>query len=155
MELEYLFVFFITFFLSLVLTIVVRTIAIKRNIVDLPDGKRKRHRGPIPLLGGLAVFLAFAGVTSYYLIFTEKLVGDNFLFKNIIKEVIASIIIMLGGYLDDRYNLKPSRQIIWPILAVLVVIISGIGIKIYTTSVRRSAISGDSTRINSPIALIL
>jgi len=34
--------------------------------------------------------------------------------------------------LDDKYGLKPSKQIIWPILACLVVIVSGIGITYIT-----------------------
>jgi len=36
---------------------------------------------------------------------------------------------MIGGALDDKYNLKPSRQMIFSVLAAFAVIASGIGIR--------------------------
>lgn len=35
---------------------------------------------------------------------------------------------MIGGALDDKYNLSPQKQIIWPILAALIVVFSDIKI---------------------------
>jgi len=35
---------------------------------------------------------------------------------------------MLGGFLDDKYHLSPIQQFVWPVLACLAIIISGIGI---------------------------
>jgi len=32
---------------------------------------------------------------------------------------------MLGGYFDDKYNLKPAQQLVWPVLAALVVVLMG------------------------------
>lgn len=39
---------------------------------------------------------------------------------------------MIGGFLDDKYNIKPHYQVIWPVLAIIAVIISGIGVKYIT-----------------------
>jgi UDP-GlcNAc:undecaprenyl-phosphate GlcNAc-1-phosphate transferase len=39
---------------------------------------------------------------------------------------------MIGGYLDDRYHLKPSRQICFPISAAVIVVAAGIGISYIT-----------------------
>ncbi len=36
---------------------------------------------------------------------------------------------MIGGVLDDRYNLRPSRQIIFPLLAICSLIIGGVAIE--------------------------
>lgn len=52
--------------------------------------------------------------------------------KYLIGLFIAGGLIMVGGYLDDKHNLKPSRQIVWPILACLAVIASGVGIAYIT-----------------------
>ena len=48
------------FVASLFLTAVVRAVARRRGIVDRPDGKRKLHGRPVPLLGGVAVYGATA-----------------------------------------------------------------------------------------------
>ena len=52
------FIFFLAFLSSLLLTPVVRRIAYRLNVVDLPQD-RKVHDKPIPRLGGVALFLAF------------------------------------------------------------------------------------------------
>jgi UDP-GlcNAc:undecaprenyl-phosphate GlcNAc-1-phosphate transferase len=36
---------------------------------------------------------------------------------------------MVGGFLDDKYDLKPGQQIIFPALAALAVIAGGVGIE--------------------------
>ena len=35
---------------------------------------------------------------------------------------------MFGGFLDDKYNISPGRQIVFPMLAAVAVIIGGVGI---------------------------
>ena len=46
----------VAFVASLVLTAAVRSMARRWDIVDRPDGKRKLHGRPVPLLGGVAVY---------------------------------------------------------------------------------------------------
>jgi UDP-GlcNAc:undecaprenyl-phosphate GlcNAc-1-phosphate transferase len=46
--------------LAYALTGLARQVALKLNVVDRPDGRRKLHRDPIPLLGGAAVYLTVA-----------------------------------------------------------------------------------------------
>ncbi len=41
---------------------------------------------------------------------------------------IGACFLMIGGFLDDKYNLKPAWQFIFPALAVISVIIGGVGI---------------------------
>ncbi len=54
----YIVVFFAALVVSLVATPVVRTLSVRLGVVDHP-GERKIHALPIPLLGGVAVYLAF------------------------------------------------------------------------------------------------
>lgn len=100
--------------------------------MDEPTEKRKIHKKPTPLLGGLAIFLSFFLVLGYYAFFTDKVLGGQILGKHLIGIFLGGLILMIGGFLDDKYNLKPKWQIIWPILAVIVVILSGIGITYIT-----------------------
>lgn len=137
---------FITIFLgafaaSIILTILIRRLAIWLKIVDQPRaGTRHIHQRPVALLGGLAIFLAFAllliwvyfspiwPVKKFGLLtpLPAKLHIINL--KQIIGILLAGLLLMVGGWLDDKHHRKPLRQIIWPILACLVIIVSGIGI---------------------------
>ncbi len=124
--------FIITFLLVVILTGIVRRFALRWRVVDEPTEKRKIHKKPTPLLGGLAIFLSFFLVLGYYAFFTDKVLGGQILGKHLIGIFLGGLILMIGGFLDDKYNLKPKWQIIWPILAVIVVILSGIGITYIT-----------------------
>lgn len=131
---SYIIPFLIAFIVALLLVFVIRKIALRHKIVDLPNDsvERKVHKKPVPLLGGMAIFITVVVVTLGYVIFSDRVLGGYMLPKYLVGILIAGLFIMIGGYLDDRYNLKPSRQIIWPILACLTIILSGIGIKYIT-----------------------
>jgi len=124
----YFFALIITFFLSVILTLVVKKIAFKYKILDYPDFQRKIHKVPIPLLGGVAIFLSFTIVLIYYSFFTNLLIYGFILPKHVIGIILAALIIVIGGVLDDKFNLKPKYQIIFPILATLIIMASGISI---------------------------
>jgi len=111
---------------SLLLVVIVRRLAIRYSIVDHPGEKRKIHLTPTPLLGGVAVIVAFA--VGLVLVWPE-LMGGYLLPKHIIGVLVGAVIIGVGGALDDRYNLSPRAQILFPILAALVVVSSGVGIE--------------------------
>ena len=51
--------FLLAVVLSYVATRVMRSLALRAGIVDEPDGFRKTHKRPTPLLGGVGVYLAF------------------------------------------------------------------------------------------------
>ncbi len=124
------FIFFLSsFILSLGLTFFIRWLAFKLKIVDIPEkSERKIHKKSTPLLGGLAIFLSFF-LVLFIVRQTPWWPGDKVLDKHLFGLFIAGLFLMVGGFLDDKYSLKPSKQIIWPILACLAVIISGIGVK--------------------------
>jgi UDP-N-acetylmuramyl pentapeptide phosphotransferase/UDP-N-acetylglucosamine-1-phosphate transferase len=65
----YLYVFDVSFVLALLLTPMCRRLSFQRGYVDEPDLERKIHTQPMALLGGLAVFSAFAAnVVLNYLV---------------------------------------------------------------------------------------
>jgi len=120
--------FSITFILAVILTYLIRWVALKYKIVDEPTEPRKIHKKPMPLLGGLAIFLSFFGILAYYIFFTDKVLGVEIFAKNLVGVFLGGALLMIGGFLDDKYKLKPKYQIIWPVLATVVVIASGVGI---------------------------
>jgi UDP-GlcNAc:undecaprenyl-phosphate GlcNAc-1-phosphate transferase len=120
--------FLVAFGLAVIATYGVRRLALGWKIVDEPDEERKIHKKSIPLLGGLAIFISFFAVLGYYFFFTDKMAGGQILGKHLVGVFIGGLLIMIGGFLDDKYKLAPKWQIVWPTLAAAVVIVSGIGV---------------------------
>jgi len=127
-------IFFLAFAVSAGLTPLVRRWSSRRNIVDAPDAApdRKRHGRAVPLLGGIAPFLAFTLVVWVIALTTDQLFGGFLLPKHLMGITLAGVILMVGGYLDDRRHLPPGRQILFPLVAALVIVVSGIGIPYIT-----------------------
>ncbi len=71
-KLAWLYVLCFSFLVGYLCVPVVRRIASRLNIVDTPD-KRKIHDGSIPLLGGVAVYVAFASAIIYNNAFSVEL----------------------------------------------------------------------------------
>ena len=95
------------------------------QIVDQP-GARKIHQAPVPLLGGVAVFISFFATLFIY---TDRFLAGNLGWRHLLGFFIGGLVLIIGGALDDKYNLPPKSQIIFPLLAVLAVIIGGVEIE--------------------------
>jgi len=132
-------IFIGAFVASIILTILIRRLALWLKIVDQPQtGTRHIHRRPVPLLGGLAIFLALAllliwvyfspiwPVKKFSLLAPLPANLHIINLKQIIGILLAGLLLMIGGLLDDKHRQRPLVQIIWPILACLVIIVSGI-----------------------------
>ncbi|MFZ4631660.1 MAG: epoxyqueuosine reductase QueH [Patescibacteria group bacterium] len=125
----YFFIFLASLILSAILTLAIKKIALVFKIVDLPDKdnevSRKIHKEPIPLLGGVAIFLAYFillfSFSSYFL-------AGNLRITHLISFFLGALIIVIGGTLDDKYNLSPKLQIIFPLIAIIILILGGVGI---------------------------
>lgn len=123
MMIFYLQIFIITLFLSAGLTFLVLQMAKKLKITDRPDAERKFHQGNVPLLGGLAIFLAF-----FIILFFSRgqLLSGDLLPSHWFGFFIGACFLMVGGFLDDKYSLKPAQQFIFPVLAIISVIAGGV-----------------------------
>jgi len=111
--------------LSLVLTGLVRRLALKLKIVDQADSERKIHQGAMPLLGGLAIFFAYFVVLF---LVRRHLISSSLPIETWLGFFSGALILVIGGILDDKYNLRPTRQIIFPILAIVAIILGGVSI---------------------------
>lgn len=122
--------FIFAFLVSFAATFFIRKLALHLNIIDRPEvAERKIHKKPTPLLGGLAVFVSYVlilGILAAF--FPHKILGDFITLKKLIFIFLGAVFLAIGGFLDDKYNLKPRYQIIWAILAALAISFGDIGI---------------------------
>lgn len=119
--------FLLAFILVFLLTPAVRAIMRRFQIVDLPrSAERKIHKKKIPLGGGWAVFIVFFLVAGLVYFFTDSF-GDNVKPRYLLALLIGSSFLMLGGFLDDKYNLRARWQLLFAVLAALTVIFFNIG----------------------------
>lgn len=112
--------------ISLIFTKLVQGLAFKFNILDEPNSNRKIHQTATPLLGGVAIFV------SYFLsllVFRKSLFLGSLNIYHWLGFFIGACFLLIGGVLDDKYNLSAKKQIIWPILASLAVILGGVSIE--------------------------
>ncbi|MBD3247964.1 hypothetical protein GF382_01580, partial [Candidatus Falkowbacteria bacterium] len=126
LQLNYQFIFVISALLAFFLTKTIKKIAIRFQIIDKPDMIRKIHKKSTPLLGGVAIFVSFFAVL---LLIGEKLISGDLELRHWLGVFIGASFLMIGGFLDDKYDLKPGRQLIWPILAAISVIIGGVEVE--------------------------
>lgn len=119
-------IFLVTFGFSVFLTFAILKIAWKLGVIDKPDSGRKIHGKSVPLLGGTAIFLAF-----FIIIFFNKgrILSGNLEAHHWLGVFAGACFLIFGGYLDDRYNLKPSKQIIFPLFAIVSVLLGGVSIE--------------------------
>ena len=84
-------------------------------------GGRKIHRGTVPTMGGLAIFVS--------VIATIAMFSPAILFTRAIPYVIGAISLMaLLGFADDALNLKPNRKLFIMVVGATLVYIAGIRI---------------------------
>jgi UDP-GlcNAc:undecaprenyl-phosphate GlcNAc-1-phosphate transferase len=116
--------YLLTFVLALLLALygvpLARRAALQFNIVDRPDGRLKQQAQPVPYFGGLAVYLAF--LVSLALTFEFR--------QDVLGLVLGGTLMVMLGLIDDFGVLKPWPKLIGQLIAVLVLIRSGIRIEI-------------------------
>ncbi|WP_339132522.1 MAG: MraY family glycosyltransferase [Candidatus Electrothrix sp. GW3-4] len=129
-----LFVFVAACLISLVLTPVVRQLALRFDLTDAPSA-RKMHSRKIPRIGGIALFSSFFLPFLFLLVFRSGSPAAQNLFadKNILCFVAGAGLIFLLGLLDDIRELSFWFKILGQLLVVLIVYSCGVRITAVTT----------------------
>lgn len=123
------FIFILSFALSLVLTPFARKIAHKHGIVDIPS-KRKVHTVAIPRIGGVAIYLAFFLPLASGLIYSNYVLDFvRFDFRNMCL-FLGATTMFLTGLADDYKGVRPRTKLMLQILSALLAFSGGIRIDI-------------------------
>lgn len=101
---------------------IVRDRAIRYGAVDVPKGGRKIHRASTPLWGGVGIALACLIVVALAVL-TGRL--DGIRITQILGCAAGIVILVVGGMIDDRYDLPPLAQLCFPSLAAIIVVATG------------------------------
>lgn len=101
-------------------------LAPKLGLVDQPDQNRKRHAGSIPLMGGKAIYTGILVCVTVLLLTSDLLTGGAISSRHYIGYLLGGAVLMVGGWLDDKYHLPARVTIIAPAIAALVAVGSGI-----------------------------
>jgi len=99
---------------------VARQAALKYGIVDAPDGRLKHQSEPVPYFGGLAIYLAFLMSLAFTFEFRQDVLGI----------ILSGTIVVMLGLIDDFGVLTPWTKLAGQLLAVFVLIKSGVRIEI-------------------------
>jgi len=115
--------FFVALFASMMLVVPVRAFALRVGMVDLP-GPRKVHRTPIPLLGGVAMYVA--------VVIAVLLAFDGPARAQIAGILIGATLVAGVGILDDRGMLHHQIKLFVGMpLAAGILLVSGIRVQVF------------------------
>lgn len=126
MTAPYVWAFGLGFVLTLALTPAVQAMARRAGAMDKPD-PRKVHKVPIPLWGGLGVFLACVGAMALVLWPLRESLTERML-NHLLGMLIGGSMIVAVGMVDDRFGMKATVKLALQILVACIMISFGIRI---------------------------
>ena len=107
------------FFVSVAFTPIVRMLAFKFKVTDVPKDNRRMHKKEMPLMGGLAIFVAFLVSTIVFCNFDIKIAGF----------LLGATLIVVTGIIDDKYQMNAIVKLILQIASAVIALLSGIEIE--------------------------
>ncbi len=111
---------------TLTLVPLVKRIAMKNDIMAYPGGRRN-HEEPVPLLGGLAIFLPL--IIVFIGLFLADATGsthyDKDIYLKLVSLLLATFWILLLGTLDDVIKLNWREKLGGQLIGVLILILGG------------------------------
>ncbi|MFA5089565.1 MAG: hypothetical protein WC510_00870 [Candidatus Omnitrophota bacterium] len=112
---RYLLVFFLPFLLSLMLTPVVRRLALRCGLVSYPRADRW-HKHPTALLGG----------TSIYLAFMLSVISLGLANKNVFGLFVGATALFIVGLFDDKFHFTPYTKLFIQIVCGCIAVLFGV-----------------------------
>ena len=125
---NYIWAFLIALFVALIVTPAVIVLAAKTGAMDAPDA-RKVHKGPMPRIGGLAIYCGFMAAILAMLNFAEL---TQEVANGVIGLLLGGTLIVIIGLIDDYKNLPAKVKLLGQILAACVVVYFDVRIDVIT-----------------------
>ena len=135
--------FLATFLMALILTPLVIKFAKKIGAMDVPKDERRVHKVAMPLMGGLAMYIA---VVIGMIVFLPK---D----RTFIAILIGATLILISGIKDDIKGTTPKEKLVYQILAAGIAIWGGINIDFITNPFTQGPSGFDLSFISIPITI--
>ena len=135
--------FIATFFMALVLTPIVIKFAVKIGAMDVPKDERRVHKVAMPLMGGLAMYIA---VVVGMVLFLPK---D----RTFIGIFLGATLILISGIKDDIKGTTPKEKLVYQILAAGIAIWGGISIENITNPFVQGSAGFELSWISIPITI--
>ena len=146
--LVYFYVFDVSFGLALLLTPVFKRLSVQFGCVDQPNLERKIHTQAMPLLGGFAVFGAFAmNVLFNYLIvvlaaahlnlpddLSVHIAGMLSVWPKLMVLLVGGLLMVALGAYDDRHDLRARTKLLGQIGIALLVALGGMRVTLFVHS---------------------
>jgi UDP-GlcNAc:undecaprenyl-phosphate GlcNAc-1-phosphate transferase len=117
---RWLYVFLFSVSLAAAMTPIVRRIALRLDILDVPGG-RKIHEKSTPLLGGVAIIVAF----------NAALLANMILEQQMIILLWGGLVVAAAGLYDDVRGLSARIKLLVQLLVVAVMIVFGICLNLF------------------------
>lgn len=116
---------------SLVFTWWVRRLAEKNDFVDRPDGRRKTHKQPVALGGGLVLLLSCAVALGGLLYIYGDIALERLESPSSLAGLgVAALLLCLVGLLDDLTNMRGVFKLLWQLVAASLIVTLGDGLSI-------------------------
>jgi UDP-GlcNAc:undecaprenyl-phosphate GlcNAc-1-phosphate transferase len=120
---RWLYILVLSTLLAFGFTPVVMWVATRCGILDHPAA-RKVHATPTPLMGGLAIYIAF----------TTGILANSILDAQVLAILLGGSLLAIVGVADDACDLPASVKLGAQLLAVAVVIRSGVALTLFSRS---------------------
>jgi UDP-GlcNAc:undecaprenyl-phosphate/decaprenyl-phosphate GlcNAc-1-phosphate transferase len=133
----YLLIFLVSLSVSLLATPWAGRLAQRWGIVARPGGRRQ-HEGVVPKLGGLPLLLAYlVGIGLIYWLLPPETADDALRLRGV---VLGSLLMAIGGFIDDRWELGPLPQFTFHFAAAGVAVGHIIFIEVFTNPLPTDAL---------------
>ena len=115
------FQYFIIFFTTIISILLLRPLAFRFGLLDVPN-ERKIHHGSVPLIGGIGMFIGvFFGLISLnFLILEDNLtIYQKYYesFQNLYFLILSSFILIIIGIVDDFKNVSHKVRFLFQVVA--------------------------------------
>lgn len=115
--------------LALAFTPIVRWFANRFGFLDIPRPPRNLHDRPVAKLGGVAIYVAV--VISILVFWLSGGIDFNIVPEKFILAIIfGGLVLVVGGIIDDKFDLPAKYLWIPPAISSLIIIWAGIGVGI-------------------------
>ena len=121
-------IFLIAFLTTIILTPIIRRIAVDSGIIDNPDGLRKLHSYPVAYMGGISILVGLIiAIGASYVMFDPAIA----MFSTVpISVIIGMLAISLTGLADDIWGWDPRLKIAGQLVAAAALAIQDIGVRV-------------------------